>query len=250
MPEPRKVTSGLYLVMLRQDMPREVAIAHWAGPHADILRKVPGIVEYVQQHFSPMDHGFWPATPTVGTQTPADWRIDGFPETRLSTGPDALRTLLHMRGFLLDEQNAFERVLGHLTGPGGGRWWTDGFQADVGRRVALLLRRRRGVRGRAFREFVHDTLGPALHAAGARDLRSYTFIPWAPLAHPTPGVSHHNPPHRRYHGAVVFGATNRAAIRSVIASDAVAAVVADQHHAVTAVHAYAIERSVPGITRG
>jgi hypothetical protein len=245
--KPRKVTGSVHPVMLRQDMPRDAARAHWAGAHAEILRSVPGIVEYVQQHFSATDHGFWPATPTVGTPIPGDWHLDGFAETRLSTGPDALRTLMHMRGFFLDEQNCFERVLGHLTGPAGGRWWSDGFDDTVGQRVALLLRRRRGVRRAAFRRFVHDRLGPALHAAGARDLRTYTFIPWTALPHPTPGVSQDNPPHRRYHGAVVFGADDRAALDRLIASDQISAMVAEQHVALTAAHAYAIEMSLPAV---
>lgn len=241
---PTQVTSGLHLLTLRSDMPRETALAYWAGPHGAIVSRVPGLIEYVQQHFSPTDHGFWPATATVGTSIPPDWRLDGFPETRLAGDP---RTLLHARGLFLDEQNVFERVLGHLTGPGGGRWWTDGFDDAVGQRAALLLRRRRGVRGSTFRRYVHDRLGPALHVAGALDLRTYTFLPWTPLAHPTPGVSHRNPPHRRYHGAVVFGAADRASIDAIVASDAVGAAIAEQHVALAAVHAYAIERSIPAV---
>jgi hypothetical protein len=152
-----------------------------------------------------------------------------------------------LRGFFLDEQNGFERVLGHLTGPSGGRWWTDGVDDTVGQRVALLLRRRRGVGRTTFRRFVHVRLGHALHAAGAQDVRTYTFIPWTPLTHPTPGVSHHDPPHRRYHGAIVFGADDRAAIDTLIASDPVCAATAEQHVALTGVHAYVVELSVPAI---
>ncbi|WP_369272297.1 hypothetical protein AB5J55_21885 [Streptomyces sp. R11] len=76
----------------------------------------------------------------------------------------------------------------------------------MGHRTVLLLRRRRGVRGRAFRNFVHDRVGPALQEAGARDLRAYTFLPWSGLVHPTPGVAHDTPVFRRYQGCVVVGA--------------------------------------------
>jgi hypothetical protein len=94
---------------------------------------------------------FWPASERVGTQIPASWRVDGFPEVRFRSTAAALVTPLHMREVFFDEQNVFDRVLGQPTGPGGGRWWTEGFDDAVGHRVALLLRRRRSVRGRALR---------------------------------------------------------------------------------------------------
>src|SRR6185437_7055074 len=114
-------------------------------------------------------------------------------------------------------------------------------------RTALLLRRRRGVSGRAFRAFVHTRLGPALHAAGARDLRTYALLPLAAMAHTTFGVSHRNPPHRRYHGAVVFGTDTRAQVEDLIASPEAAAAIGDQHLSCTAIHAFAIDRTVPVI---
>jgi hypothetical protein len=248
MPEtsyPIKTSSFVSPVWLREDLPRETASAYWAGPHAAIVRRLPTLIEYVQHHFSATDHGFWPASERVGTQIPASWRVDGFPEVRFSSTAAALLTPLHMREVFFDEQNVFDRVLGQPTGPGGGRWWTDGVDDAVGQRVALLLRRRRGVRGRAFRRFVHERIGPALHAAGAQDLRTYTFLPWSRFMHTTPGVSHENPPGRRYHGAVVFGTINRAAVDDLLGSADVAALVADQHTALTAVHAFSVERSVP-----
>jgi hypothetical protein len=134
-----------------------------------------------------------------------------------------------------------------MAGPGGGHWCTTGHDDSVAHRTALLVRRRRGVSGRSFRAFVNARLGPALHAAGARDLRTYTFLPWTAAAHPTPGVSHDNPPHRRDHGAVVLGTGTRAEVEDVIASPDVAAAVKDQHLTCTAVHAFAVDRTVPVI---
>jgi len=109
------------------------------------------------------------------------------------------------------------------------------------------VRRRRGVLGRAFRAFLHTRLGPALHAAGARDLRTYALLPLATMAHTTFGVSHRNPPHRRHHGAVVFGTDTRAQVDDLIASPEVEAAVKDQHQTCTAVHAFAVDRTVPVI---
>ena len=246
MPHPIKTTSFLSPLMLREDVPRQTASDYWAGPHAEIVkRSLPGIVEYVQHHFSATDHGFWPATQSVGTHIPATWRIDGYPEVRFKSLAAALTTPLHMSDIHFDEQNVFARVLGQPTPPGGGRWWTDGFDDAVGHRVALLLRRRRGARSSAFRHFVHERIGPALLAAGARDLRTYTFLPYSRLVNPTPGVAHDNPADRRYHGAVTIGLDDRAAADTLLASPPVAATVAEQHTVLTAVHAFSVERSVP-----
>ena len=67
------------------------------------------------------------------------------------------------------------------------------------------------------------------------------------MPHRTPGVSHDNPPHRRYHGAVVLGTGTRAELDDVIASPDVTAAVKDQHVICTAVHAFAVDRTVPVI---
>jgi len=244
---PVPTTSALYPVRLRGDLQRDVAYAYWAGPHAEIVKRLPHVVEYNQYHFSATDHGYWPATPTVGTTVPSAWPLDGLSEVRMSSMAAALRIPLHMREVFLDEQNVFEHCLGHLTGPGGGRWWTAGHDDSAGHRTVLLVRRRRGVWGRSFRAFVHTRLGPALHAAGACDVRTYGFLALAPVAHSTLGVAHDNPPHRRYHGAVIFGTRGRDEVEDVIASSEVAAAVSDQHLFCTAVHAFGVGRTVPVI---
>lgn len=245
---PQPTTSGIFPVWLRADLARETALRYWTGPHAEIVARLPHITEYLQHHFSATDHGYWPPSPTVGTAIPPDWRCDGIAEVRLAGAAAALTVPLHMRQVYLDEQNLFDRVLGNLTGPRGGRWWTTGHDSDVGHRTVLLLRRRRGVGRRAFRSYVHNRIGPALHEAGARDLRTYTFLRWSSLPHPTPGISHENPPYRRYHGCVVIGADSRAALAEILASKHVADLVADQHRVITAVHAFAVEHSEPVIT--
>jgi hypothetical protein len=56
-----------------------------------------------------------------------------------------------------------------------------------------------------------------------------------------------DPPHRRYHGAVIFGTVSRDEAEDFIASPEVADVVKDQHLACTAVHAFGVDRTVPVI---
>jgi hypothetical protein len=247
MTQPLRTTSMVSPLTLRRDITREAATAYWAQHHAEKVKKLPHMVEYNQRLFSREDHGFWPATPGVGTAITDSWPIDGCSEIRFRSMAAMLATGLHAREVHLDEQNAFERVLGQPTGPGGGRWWTDGFDDTIGHHIALLLRRRRGVRGGVFRTFVHERIGPALFAAGARDLRTYTFLPSMPLVQPSPGVAHDNPSQHRYHGAVIFGTASRAAVDDLLDSAQVAEIIAYQHTVFTAVHTFSVERSVPVI---
>ncbi|OBI39704.1 hypothetical protein [Mycobacterium colombiense] len=242
---PTTTSSALYPLRLRADLDRDAAYAYWTTKHAQFAAHLPHVVEYNQYHFSATDCGYWPVTPTVGTTIPDDWRTDGISEVRLPGLLRAAAMPLHMRGIIFDEQNLFEHSLGYLTGPGGGRWWTNGHDDDLGHRTALLIRRRRGVSFRAFRTFVHHRLGPALHTAGARDTRSYTFLPGTARTHATVGVSHDNPPHRRHHGAIVFGTDSRDAMEQLLAAPALAAVIADQQQTCVGMYAYTVVRTVP-----
>ena len=247
---PAPTMSGIFPAWLREDLPRDIARQYWKGPHAKIVARLPGIAEYLQHHFSPTDHGYWPSSPTVGTVVPPSRRCDGIAEIRMARTAAALNLPVHLREVYLDEQNVFERVLGNLAAPRGGRWWTTGHDTGVGHRTVLLLRRRRGESRRPFSRYVHERFGPALHEAGARDLRTYTFLPWTSLPHPTPGISHDNPSYRRYHGCVVLGADSRDAMAEILVSKQVADLVADQHTVMTAVHAFTVEHTEPVITTG
>ena len=248
--QPTRTTSLLSPLTLRTDLPREVATDYWANQHAAKVTKLPNLREYNQRLLSTTDHGYWPATPTVGTAIPDDFRVDGFAEIRFASVPSILATSLHSREVMLDEQNVFGRVLGQITAPGGGRWWTDGFDDAVGHHTALLVRRRQGIRGPSFRKFVHDKLGRALLSAGVKDLRTYTFLPYTALVNNSPGVAHDYPAQHRYHGVVLFGTDDRAAVDELFEHAAIIAVVEQQHTAVSAVHAYTVERTVPVIRTG
>lgn len=68
---PIKTSSFISPVWYRTDLPRESADQYWSGPHAEIAGRLPN-KEYVQHHFSPTDHGYWPSSPTVDTTVPAD----------------------------------------------------------------------------------------------------------------------------------------------------------------------------------
>jgi hypothetical protein len=249
-PPPTRTTSMLSPLTLRSDIARDDAITYWATTHATKVTKLPHICEYNQRLFSATDHGFWPASSTVGTIVSPDWCFDGCAEVRFTGTLPMLATGAHARPVYLDEQNVFATVLGHPTGPGGGRWFTDGFDDALTQHVALLLRRRQGLRARSFRAFVHDKLSAALLAAGAKDLRTYTFLPWTPLAHTSLGVGHHNPVEHRFHAMAIFGTTSRQAVDDMLDTPSITALVAAQHEVLTAVHAYAVERSLPIIRMG
>jgi len=247
---PTEVSAAVMPVRLRTDLPREVATDYWVTRHREIVRRLPQIVEYTQHHFSQTDNGYWPATDMVGTIVPPSWPFDGLAETTLPGVVGSLRIPRHMRPVYFDEQVPFETVIGNMTGPRGGRWWTTGLDETVGHRTVLLVRRRRGVSRRRFKAFVHDQLGPALLAGGARDLRTYTFLPYLGSLHATAGVSHDNPAHRRHHAAVIFGSDTRADVDALVGSAAVRAAIDVQHDYCLGMHAFTVERSVSGIRAG
>lgn len=242
---PTRRSTGCWLLWLRADLDRERARAYWRGPHAQHVARVPGVDEYRQHHFSIDDNGFWPAAPEVGTSIPRDWRIDGMPEVAFAGVLGGLkglspRTLAVFR----DEANAFDRVLCNLTGPRGGRWFRAGGD-DVAARAVVLARRRPGVRARAFAAFVHDILGAALdRTPGILELRTHVFLPYTAALWPTPGVAHDNPPHRRYHAAIVIGGSDRDALDRILMADELRATVDAQSAHCLALHAYAVEETV------
>src|SRR5215211_6471020 len=244
--------TGCWLLWLRADMARDDARAYWRGPHAEYVGRISGVDEYRQLHLSEDDHGFWPAPEGVGSAVPADWRVDGIPEIAFAgalPSPAALPAAL--RFVFPDEANAFDRVLANITGPGGGRWFRSGHGEDVGARAVVLVRRRPRAGFRAFRSFVHDVLGAALDSApGVLELRTHAFLPYSRLAWPTPGVAHDNPPHRRYHAAIVVGAADRDALDAALRSPAVQATGEAQAEHCVALHAYAVEETVAVVQDG
>ncbi|CAM3098664.1 hypothetical protein [Skermania piniformis] len=240
-----KTLSGIYPVRYRADLPRRVADEYWAGPHAELVKRGGHILEYNQYHFAETDHGYWPATPTVGTHPAEMFRWNGVTEVRLRNYPEMARAAYGMLGTIFhDEQNVFDNVLGHVCGPGGGSWWTVGHDPSVGHRTVLLLRRRRGVRRRRFHTFVHNAFGPVLAAAGALDTRAYTFLPFTGIAHRTPGLAHSYPPGHRHDGAIIFGLPHRNDVAGLLSDPAVDDIVAQQAQTLTAVHAYSVARTV------
>jgi len=88
-------------------------------------------------------------------------------------------------------------------------------------------------------------LGAALdQAPGVTELRTHAFLPYSRFAWPTPGVAHDNPPHRRYHAAVVIGAADRDALDAALRSPTVQATGEAQAKHCLALHAYAVEQTV------
>jgi hypothetical protein len=247
---PESTVSMIAPLMMRTDLPKEIILDHWQNGHADKVSKLPNLVEYNQLVFSPDDHGFWPTSGLVGGDIPPDWQLDGAAELRFGSAMAMVSNgFLHGGEIFRDEQNIFHRVIGQVTIPWGGRWWTDGLDTSFDARVAVLFRRRKGTGLSGFRHFLYNSLGPVLNAAGARDLRAYAHFPYTGLENRSLGVNHGNPVQFAYHGSVFFGAENRDAVTEILASPEVTAVIGGQERYFTAVHAYAVEQTV-SVVRG
>jgi hypothetical protein len=169
--------------------------------------------------------------------------MDGMPEVAFAGPLAPLRGLgPKLWAVYRDESKFIDRILANLTGPGGGRWFRSGHDEGVGVRAVVLVRRRGDVRFTAFRSFIHGVLGPALdREPGTLELRTHVFLPYVKAVWWTPGVAHDNPPHRRYHGAVVVGAADRDALDAIVASPEVTATQDAQAAHCLALHAYAVD---------
>lgn len=244
MPKPRIYSGSSTLLWLRTDLGREKARGYWAGPHGELVAQTPGMFEYRQHHHAPESPGLWPTTEGVETRIPDDRRSDGLPEVTFAWPWSPLLGTFHFRKVHADEQNVFARTTMYMTTPGGMRWFRSGHDEPVGARAVVLLRRRAGASGGAFRSLVHGLLGPALDdAGGTLELRTQTFLPYHAAFWNTPGVEHDNPPDAQFHGAIVVGAADRDALKAALSS-------AGTRHATSvgqlcaAVHAYDVEETL------
>ena len=82
------------------------------------------------------------------------------------------------------------------------------------------------------------------------ELRTHAFLPYTEALWWTPGVAHDNPPHRRYHAAIVLGAANRGALDATIASPEVTVTQDDQAANCLALHTYAVDNTYAVVRDG
>ena len=140
-------------VWLRTDIPREQALAHWRGPHAQIVAGMPGIREYRQHHFDLENPGMWSEINGIETKIPDERRMDGLPEVTMEDLFTILKSFHKKKPVphaSQDEVNFLERLIFNMTAPGWGRWFQSGYGEDVGFRAGILLRRHPHVRSGRF----------------------------------------------------------------------------------------------------
>ncbi|MFE5286042.1 hypothetical protein ACFRAQ_13860 [Nocardia sp. NPDC056611] len=198
-------------------------------------------MEYVQHQLSATDHGFWPAATGVETTIPEEWRIDGLLEARSTSLAASLDAIVRMRSTYVDEQNVFDQARGQLTGRRGGLWWTPRDPDTRQHRTVALLQRHPSASKLAFRDFVHETLGPALRSAGAAGLRTYTLQPATKLdlipcgGQPTPG--HHN-------AILTIDTASRDHLMQLFTTPLVSKFIRSQAGLLARAHAYTVTRSI------
>jgi hypothetical protein len=223
---------------------------HWKGPHSRIIAATPGMEEYRQIHLAEDNPGLWPAISGVETVIPAERRIDGVAEVTFTSVLSPLRGRKQTRLAYKDEVNVFRRTLLYAGPPYSARWYdVAGAEEKVGARSLVYLRRREGVKTRAFRTFLRDELVPALIRRGpVRELRTQVFMPWIGRLWDTPNVAHDNPADQRFHASLILGFADTDALRAFFDSEDIATLSTKLPEIVSAVHAYEVTEALTYVT--
>ncbi|MGJ0119879.1 strictosidine synthase [Williamsia sp. MIQD14] len=251
-PASEKHFSSSILLWVREDLPRQASMDRWRGPHSKIISATPGFGEYRQIHLAEENTGMWPEVEGVETAIPQHRRVDGVAEVTLSSVLAPLQGRKQNKLAFADEVNLFRRTILYGGLPGASRWYAVGGDgAPVGSRVLLLLRRRDGVRGRAFRSFVREDLVPAIAGTGLpTEMRLQMFMPWNEKLWDTPNVAHDNPPEGRFHASLLVGFADGYTRDAFLASDRVASLAPTLRDRTSALHAYDVSETLTFVTGG
>jgi len=250
--KPELTFASSVLLWFRQDLPRDAAQAYWRGPHAQIVARSPGFMDYRQHHFAQHNPGSWPAITGVETAIPEARKIDGMPEVILAhvLAPQADREQ-HTARVFADEANVFARTILYLTTPGAGRRYLHGERGTVRARDVILLRRRPDVAPEVFAQFIDTMFAPTLVANDAvRELNTQLFDAWDETFWDSPGVSHDNAPSDQFQASVVLGFESAEARTQFYAAEDVKALEETIRLNCAAVHAYVVEATYADVVDG
>lgn len=249
--KPRKQFASSILLWVRTDQPRETPMGYWKGPHSKIISATKGFQEYRQLHLAAVNPGLWPAIRGVETEIPVERRIDGVAEVTFQSALSPLRGRKQNRLAYKDEVNVFRRTLLYLGPPNSSRWYPVAEPGEqVGARALIYLRRRDGVRGRAFRKHVVELAGALAGTGVLKELRTQTFLPWIERLWDTPDVAHDNPTDQRFHASLILGFADPAARAAFFKSPELESLSDALAPYVSAVHAYEASEALTFVRDG
>lgn len=181
--------------------------------------------------------------------------MDGMPEVTFQDDFSPATAVPAQAKVAWDEQNNFERTIVDMTDPGGGLWYQSGYDAKVGDRVVIIIRRRPSVTSQAFADFVNTTLGTALNRArGVVELRTQAFAPYNEVYNQSPGVDHTYPPEAKFHGSIVLGTAAGGDDARTVMTQALSSVNhklgAQLQQYCAAIYAFRVERTYRYVTDG
>lgn len=248
----RRRFSSSILLWMRSDQPRKIGMDYWKGPHSRIISASPGLDEYRQIHLAEANPGLWPAIPGVETAIPAGRKIDGVAQVAFQSAFSVLAGREQNKLAFKDEINVFRRTLLYLGLPNWSRWYEVARPGEkIGARVLVYLRRRDGVGGGAFRQFINDKLAPALAGAGTlKELRTQAFLPWSKGLWNTPDVAHDNPADQRFHASLMLGFTGTAAQAAFFENAELGTISSELGRYASAIHAYQVSEALTFVRDG
>jgi hypothetical protein len=248
---PSKQFSSSILLWVRADQPRQTGMAYWKGPHSKVISATKGFKEYRQIHLADTNHGLWPTTRSVETQIPFERKIDGVAEVTFQSALSPLRGRKQTRLAFKDEVNVFRRTLLYLGPPRSSRWYEVAEPGQpVDARALIYIRRRDGIRGKAFRKHLVE-LSSALALTGVlKELRTQTFLPWIEKLWDTPDVAHDNPADQRFHASLILGFADPAARAAFFTSPEIETLSDALAPYASAVHAYEVSEALTFVRDG
>lgn len=242
--------SLIYIIFGRDDLSRDLVIDYWTNPHATLVARCGGKLQYRTHSLDHNETQCWPSPPDVETAFPDDWMPDGISESYV-TSAEAFSPTPIMESLLHDEQHFLRRGLVYSTRPNGTHWHRDELTpvtADMKRpecRVIALVRRREGVNEEDFIGFIQSELAMAIVESDyIVELKTLVFAPYNESIWPSVGVSHIHPAAQTYDAAIILAGTNRASVDQLFRSHAFRATIPLQSTMFECLHSAEVQNSV------
>jgi sugar lactone lactonase YvrE len=229
------------IASLRVETHRDEALAHWRGSHAQLAARAKGLLEYRQHHLEQIAADLWPTIEDVSTRTDKAHSVDGLSELTFNSVFTLIRNRRYNKLIQNDERNFFSRTCFRHSVRKGVRWYDMRQRGTTVIRCAILLRSRSNIGRSKFRDFIDNTLVPALSSnENITELRSHLLKDFNTNEWQSPEVSHGCSGAYQYDAVLYVGASSQKALQLAFNSAALKSTLEAQQSYCDAIHTHLI----------